>query len=117
MADNEWRGTYQSSLAEGETDLTPQLDTGGVEVRLMSGENLLEAREEGKRNKVGVCQEDTGVKGIPFGIGFFLTSVSLLQFYFVLTSWTSQELYLRRAAFVQCLISTRSSSPLNYKQV
>ena len=38
----------------------------GVEVRLVSGESLLEAMEEGRRRKEGVCQEDTGVKGIHF---------------------------------------------------
>ena len=47
--------------------------------------------------------------------GFFLTLVSLLQVYVVITSRTSQGLYLRRAAFVQCLILARSISPLNCK--
>ena len=32
----------------------PQLDTGGIKVRLISGEILLEAREEVKRRKEGV---------------------------------------------------------------
>ena len=32
----------------------------------MSGESLLEAREEVNRRKEGVCQEDTGVKGVHF---------------------------------------------------
>ena len=47
----------------------PQLDTGGVEVRLMSGEILLEAREEGRRRKEGVCQEDTSIEGVHFRNG------------------------------------------------
>ena len=45
---------------------------------------------------------------------FFLTPVRLLQVYFVLISRTIQGLYLRWAVFVQRLISTRSSSSLNY---
>ena len=44
----------------------------------MSGESLLEAREEGMRRKEGIFQEDAGVKGIPFKIIFLLTLVSLL---------------------------------------
>ena len=48
-----------------------QLDTGGIEVRLTSGESLLESREEGRRRKEGVCQEDTGVMGIYFRNGLF----------------------------------------------
>ena len=64
---------------------SPQLDTGGIEVRLMSGESLLEAREEGRSRKEGVCQEGTGVKGIPFEMGCSLTPLILLQVYFVLT--------------------------------
>ena len=57
---------------------TPQIDTGGSEVRLMSGERLLEAREEVRRRKEWVCQEDTRVKGIPLEMGCFLTLVSIL---------------------------------------
>ena len=72
----------------------------------MLGESLLEAREEGRRRKEGVCKEDNDVKGIPFEMGFFLTLVSLLQVYFVLTSWTRQGIYLCCKAFVQHLIST-----------
>ena len=34
----------------------PQLDRGGIEVRLMSGEIILETREEVTRRKEGVCQ-------------------------------------------------------------
>ena len=49
----------------------PHLDTWGVEVRVISGESLLEARDEGRRRKEGVCQEDTGVKGIHFRNGLF----------------------------------------------
>ena len=48
-------------------------------------------------------------------MGCFLTPVSLLQVYFVITFWTSQGLYLCRAAFLQRLISTWSISLLNYK--
>ena len=48
-------------------------------------------------------------------MGCFLTPVRLLQVYFVLTCRTRQGLYLRQVAFVQRLISTRFSSPLNYK--
>ena len=47
------------------------LDTGGVEVRLISGEIILEAREEGGRRKEGVCQEDTSIKGVCFRNIFF----------------------------------------------
>ena len=52
---------------------SPQFDTRGIEVRLMSGESLLEAscREEVRRRKGGVFQEDTGVKGIHFLNGLF----------------------------------------------
>ena len=50
MADIEGMGTYHRSLVEGGTDLTPpQLDTGGIEVMLMTGEILLKAREEERR--------------------------------------------------------------------
>ena len=84
----------------------PQIDTGGGEVRIVSGESLLEAREEVSRRKEGVFQEDTGVKVIPFEMVCFLTPVILLQVYFVLTSWTIQGLYLHRVAFVQRLILT-----------
>ena len=48
-------------------------------------------------------------------MGFFLTLVSLMQVYFVITSRTSQVLYLRWAIFLQRLILARSSSLLNYK--
>ena len=37
----------------------------------MSVESLLEAREEGRSMKEGVCQEDTGIKGIHFLNGLF----------------------------------------------
>ena len=52
---------------------SPQFDTGGIEVRLLSGESLLEARcrEEVRRRKEGVFQEDNGVKGIHFLNGLF----------------------------------------------
>ena len=93
----------------------PQIDTGGVGVRLMSGESLLEVREEGRRRKEGVCQEDTGVKGIPFEMVCSLTPISLPQVYFVLNSCTSQGLYLHWVAFVQSFPSNRLSSLLNYK--
>ena len=86
----------------------PHIDTGGVDVRIMSGDSLLDSREEGSRRKEGVCQEDNSVNGISFKMGCFLTPVRLLQVYFVLASWTSQVLYLRRAAFLQCLVLTRS---------
>ena len=67
--------------------------------------SLLDPSKERRRRKEGVCQEDTGIKGIPFEVGCFLTPVSLLQVYFVLTSRTSQILNLHWAAFVQRLIS------------
>ena len=70
----------------------PQLDTGGIEVRIMSGEILLDTREEGSRRKSGFYQEDSGVNGIPFGMGCSLTPVSLLQLYIVIASRTSQVL-------------------------
>ena len=79
---------------------SPHIDTREIEVRLVSGESLLEAREEGSRRKKGVCQEETRAKGIPFEMGCSLTPASLLQVYFVLTSWISQGLYLRRVTFV-----------------
>ena len=72
----------------------PQLDTRGIDVRLMSEESLLEAREEIRRTKEGFYQEDNGVKGIPFEMGCYLTPVSLLQVYFVMSSRNSQGLYL-----------------------
>ena len=49
MDDIKGRGTYNRSQVKGGTDLTPQLDTGGIEVRIIQGESLLEAREEGRR--------------------------------------------------------------------
>ena len=82
---------------------TTQIDNGGIEVKTMSGEILLDAREEGMSRKDGICQEDTGVKGILFEMVCFLTPVSLLQVYFVLASQTSQKNYLCRAVFVQRL--------------
>ena len=45
---------------------SPHIDRGGIEVRIMPGEILLEAREERERIKEGVFQEDTGVNNIPF---------------------------------------------------
>ena len=71
----------------------------------MSGESLLETREEVTRIKEGVCQEGTGVKGIPIKIGCSVTPVSLLQVYIVITYWTSLGLYARWAAFEQHLLS------------
>ena len=41
----------------------PNIDTGGIEVRPMSGVDLLEAKKEGRRRKEGVCQEYIGVRG------------------------------------------------------
>ena len=55
MDDIEWRVTYHRSQVEGGTDLTPQIDTRVIDFSLMSGEILLEAREEGNRRKEGVC--------------------------------------------------------------
>ena len=81
----------------------------------MSGERLLDSREYGRIKKEGVCQEDNRVKGISLEMGCFLTLVSLLQVYSVLTYWTIQGHYLLQAAFVQRLILTRSSSPLKCK--
>ena len=42
-----------------------QINTGGVEVRIISGETLLEAKKEVSRRKEGVCQEDNSANGIP----------------------------------------------------
>ena len=53
-------------------------------------------------------------RGSNLKIGCFLTLVSLLQVYFVLTSRKIQGLHLCRAEFVQRLISNRLSSPLKY---
>ena len=39
--DIEGRGTYHMRRVESGTDLTPHIDTEGIEVRLISGENLL----------------------------------------------------------------------------
>ena len=45
VADIEGRGTYHRRLVQGGTDVTPpQLDTGGIEVRRMSRESILESR-------------------------------------------------------------------------
>ena len=66
--------------------------------------------------KEGVYQEDTRVKGIPFEMGCFLTPVSLLQVYYMLTYWTRQGHYLFREAFVQQFILNKLISPLNYKR-
>ena len=61
-----------------------------------------------------VCQEDTGVKGIPFELGCFLILVSLLKNYIVLTPCTSHVLYLSWEEFEQRLQFTLLSSLLNY---
>ena len=58
--------------------LLPHLDTRGIKVRLRSGEILFDTREERRRMNERVCQEDTGVKGIPFEMGCLLTPVSLM---------------------------------------
>ena len=94
---------------------SPQIDTRTIHARLVSGDILLYAREEVRRRKEGVCQEDTKFKGISFEMGYSLTPVSLMQVYFVLTSRTSQGLYLRWAAFLQRPLSTRSSSLIKRK--
>ena len=52
---------------------------------------------------------------IPVDLGFFLSQLSLIQVYIVITSRTNQGLYLRWAEFLQCLHSTWSSSPLKIK--
>ena len=67
----------------------------------MLGERLLEAREEGRRRKEGVCQEDTSFKGVHLEMGCFLTLLSFLKVYSVLPFKTIQVLYLHQAAFVQ----------------
>ena len=43
---------------------SPQIDTGGIKVRLMSRESLFEAREEGSRKEKVLFREDTSIKGI-----------------------------------------------------
>ena len=48
---------------------SPQLDTGGIEVSILSGESLLKPREKVRRSTEGVYQEYTGVKVIPFERG------------------------------------------------
>ena len=78
----------------------PHIDTRRIKVRIMSGESPLVTREEGSRRKEGVYHYDTLVKGVPLEMSFSLNSVSLLQSYILLTSWTSQGLYLRQEAFV-----------------
>ena len=50
---------------------SPMLDTGGVEFRLISGKSILEAWEEGRREKEGLYQEDTIIKGVHFRNGLF----------------------------------------------
>ena len=66
-----------ASLRVGLTS-PPQIDTRGIEVRLVSREILIEAREKGRRRKEGFFQDDTSVKGISFEMGCSLTTVSLL---------------------------------------
>ena len=70
---------------------------------LMSGERLLESREDGMKRKEEVYQEYTGVKSIPFKMDCYLPPLSLLPVYIVITSWISQGLYLCWAVFVQFL--------------
>ena len=79
----------------------------------MSGNILLDSREEGRIIKEWVYQKDTGIMSIPSEMGCSLTLLILLQVYIVLTSWTIQGLYICYAAFVQRLHYTRSSFPLN----
>ena len=43
-----------------------QLDTGDIKFRPMSGDILLDARDEGRKRKERIYQENTGAKGIPF---------------------------------------------------
>ena len=83
----------------------PHIDTRGIEVRLVSWERLLEVREELSRIKEGLCQEDTGAKGIPLKMGCSLTLLILLQVYIVLTACTIQGLYLHQVVFAQLLHS------------
>ena len=45
MDDIEGRGTYQRIRVKRGTDLTPYLDTWGIEARLRSGKSLLDIRE------------------------------------------------------------------------
>ena len=88
-----------ASLRVGLTS-SHHLDTGGIEVRLMSGNILLDSREEGRIIKEGVCHKDTGIMSIPSEMGCSLTRVILLQVYIVITSWTSQVLYLCQEVFI-----------------
>ena len=74
--------------------LLPHSDTGGIEVRLMSGEIILEAREEGRRRNEWVYKEDTRVKRIPLEMGCYLTAVSIMPIYTALTSWTNQGAFV-----------------------
>ena len=54
-------------------------------------------------------------QGVPFEMGCSLTPVSLLQVYFLLTSRTSQWLYLCQSEFVQHLLSTWLSLLIKHK--
>ena len=77
VADIKERGSYHRIRVEGRNDRTPPiLYWGGVEVSIMSGERLLDSRGKGMRRNEGVCQEDTGVKGIHFPNGLFPDTVN-----------------------------------------
>ena len=84
----------------------PQLETVGIKVGIVSGERLIESREDRSIINKRVCQYHTGVKGIPFEMSYSLTLVSLLQLYIVLTSGTIQHIYLCRAVFLKFLLLT-----------
>ena len=73
---------------------SPNIDNIWIEVSIMSGERLLEAREEGRRRNEWVYKEDTGVKRIPFEMGCYLTAVSIMPIYTALTSWTNQGAFV-----------------------
>ena len=65
MDEIEGREPYHRIRVDGGTYLTPlSLTPGGIEVRPMSGETILEASEDGRSSKEGICQEDTGIKGV-----------------------------------------------------
>ena len=115
MADIEGRVTYHRSRVEGGTELSPRLTPGRLRSVSFQGRAYYSPGKKVVGGRKGCIRSIPASRGSIFETGCFMTPVSLLQVYFVLNYWTSQGIYLRRAAFLQRLILIRLSSLHNYK--